>query len=67
VALLYGADALTRVEDAAGLAQFVASMLDDPQRRRRARENAAAVVQRHADLPDRTAETLLALLPPAAA
>jgi hypothetical protein len=24
-------------------------------------------VQRHADLPDRTAETLLALLPPAAA
>jgi 3-deoxy-D-manno-octulosonic-acid transferase len=67
VALLYGADALTRVEDAAGLAQFVASMLDDPQRWRRARENAAAVVQRHADLPDRTAETLLALLPPAAA
>jgi 3-deoxy-D-manno-octulosonic-acid transferase len=63
VALLRDAGGLTEVADAAGLAAFVSAMLDDPARRARAGELAAASVSRHADLPDVTAGRLLALLP----
>jgi 3-deoxy-D-manno-octulosonic-acid transferase len=62
VALLRQAGALTEVADATGLARFVTTMLDDRDQRRRAGEAAAAVVQRHADLPTQTADTLLSLL-----
>ncbi|MFL5254225.1 MAG: 3-deoxy-D-manno-octulosonic acid transferase [Rhodopila sp.] len=65
VALLRQAGGLMEVADAEGLAGFVAAMLDDPALRAQLGERAAASAQRHADLPDRTAETLLSLLPPA--
>ncbi len=65
VALLREAGALTQVADVPALAAFVSAMLDDPAERRQVGERAAAVVQRHADLPARTAETLLSLLRPA--
>jgi 3-deoxy-D-manno-octulosonic-acid transferase len=63
VALLREAGGLTEVADAAGLAAFVSAMLDDPARRVRVGEQAAASSGRHADLPVITAERLLALLP----
>jgi 3-deoxy-D-manno-octulosonic-acid transferase len=62
VGLLREAGGLVDVVDAAGLARFVTAMLDNPEQRRRLGEHAAAAVRRHADLPDRTAETLLSLL-----
>ena len=63
VALLRETGGLTEVADAAGLAGFVSAMLDDPARRVRVGEQAAASLGRHADLPDLSAERLLALLP----
>jgi 3-deoxy-D-manno-octulosonic-acid transferase len=63
VALLREADGLTEVADAVGLAGFVSAMLDDPARRVRVGEQAAASLGRHADLPDLSARRLLALLP----
>jgi 3-deoxy-D-manno-octulosonic-acid transferase len=63
VALLREAGGLVEVADAASLARFVSGMLDNPDQRRRLGEHAAASVRRHADLPARTAETLLSLLP----
>jgi 3-deoxy-D-manno-octulosonic-acid transferase len=63
VALLRDAGALVEVADAAALAVFVSAMLDDPARRIRLGEQAAASVRRHADLAERTAETLLSMLP----
>ena len=63
VALLRGAGGLVDVADSAALAHFVSEMLDNPDRRRQQGEQAAAAVRRHADLPARTAETLLSLLP----
>ena len=62
VALLHRAGALTRVTNAASLADFVATMLSEPDRRRQAGDNAAAAVLGYEDLPARTAEALLALL-----
>ena len=62
VALLRDAGALEEVADAAALAGFVSAMLDDPARRARLGAQAAAVVCRHADLAERTAETLLSML-----
>lgn len=62
VALLKQAEALVEVADAAGLARFVAGMLENPEQRRRLGEHAAATVRRHEDLPVRSAETLLSLL-----
>ena len=62
VALLREAGGLAEVADAAALARFVSGMLDNPDQRRRLGEHAATSVRRHADLPDRTAETLLSLL-----
>jgi 3-deoxy-D-manno-octulosonic-acid transferase len=66
VALLREAGGLVEVADAASLASFVSGMLDNPGQRRRLGEHAAASVRRHADLPARTAETLLSLLPASA-
>jgi 3-deoxy-D-manno-octulosonic-acid transferase len=63
VALLRAAGGLVEVADGAGLARFVSGLLDDPERRERIGAQAAAVVTRHADLPARSAETLLSLLP----
>jgi 3-deoxy-D-manno-octulosonic-acid transferase len=65
VALLKDADGLVEVADAAALARFVARMLDNPAQRERLAANAAATVRRHADLPARTADRLLSLLPEA--
>lgn len=62
VGLLREAGGLVTVADAPALAEFVSAMLDDPGRRLRMGEAAASVTQRHADLPARTAETLLSLL-----
>jgi 3-deoxy-D-manno-octulosonic-acid transferase len=64
-ALLRAAGGLTDVADAAGLARFVAAMLDDPEQRRRLGEQAAAAVRRYGDLPARSAAALLSLLPSA--
>jgi 3-deoxy-D-manno-octulosonic-acid transferase len=63
VALLRDEAGLVEVADARALARFVSAMLDDPDRCRRLGEQAQATVHRHADLPDRTAEALLSLLP----
>ena len=63
LALLRDAGGLVDVANQAALTRFVVAMLDNPDRRRRLGEHAAAVVRRHADLPARTAETLLSLLP----
>ena len=63
VEALAAAGALTRVADAAGLADWVAMMLDDPAQRTGAGEAGMAAARRHADLPMRTAEALLALMP----
>ncbi len=63
LALLRGAGGLVDVADQAALTRFVSVMLDNPDQRSRLGEQAAAAVRRHADLPARTAETLLSLLP----
>jgi len=62
VSLLREAGALEQVADANALAAFVCAMLADPARRARMGEQAAAVVHRHEDLPNRTARSLLALM-----
>ncbi|HVZ06969.1 3-deoxy-D-manno-octulosonic acid transferase [Rhodopila sp.] len=63
VSVLEQAGGLRRVANGPDLAAFVRAMLADPDARRRMGERAAAVIQRHADLPARTAEALLALMP----
>jgi 3-deoxy-D-manno-octulosonic-acid transferase len=63
VALLRDAGGLVEVANGAALTQFVAAMLDSPDQCRRLGQHAAASVCRHADLPARTAEALLSLLP----
>ncbi|MBS0560172.1 MAG: 3-deoxy-D-manno-octulosonic acid transferase [Proteobacteria bacterium] len=65
VAALEGAGALARPADAGELAGWVDAMLCDPAAREAAGRAAAAVASKDADLPDRTAAALLALLPPA--
>jgi 3-deoxy-D-manno-octulosonic-acid transferase len=62
VALLKQAEGLVEVADESALGDFVSAMLDDPARRTRLGEQAAAAVRHHADLAERTAETLLSLL-----
>ena len=64
VAVLEQAGGLQRVTDAATLAKFVRAMLSDPVRRQDMGSRANAVIQRHANLPARTAEALLAMMPP---
>jgi 3-deoxy-D-manno-octulosonic-acid transferase len=63
VALLRDAGGLIEVKDASALTRFVATMLDDPDQRIGLGQHASSTVRRHADLPERTAETLLSLLP----
>jgi 3-deoxy-D-manno-octulosonic-acid transferase len=63
VALLCGVGGLVEVANETDLARFVSTMLDTPDVRRRLGELAADAVRRHADLPARTAEVLLSLLP----
>jgi 3-deoxy-D-manno-octulosonic-acid transferase len=63
IALLREAGSLVETADPAGLAHFVRAMLNDPVRRGRMGQLASAVVLRHQDLPARTAQALLALLP----
>ncbi len=64
VQALETAGTLTRVADAPALALWVAYMLADPARRAAAGAAGIAAAARWADLPDRTAQALLALLPP---
>jgi 3-deoxy-D-manno-octulosonic-acid transferase len=64
VALLRDAGGLVRIDDPAALARFVRAMLDNPGQRRGMGEHAAASIRRYADLPARSAEALLSLLPP---
>jgi 3-deoxy-D-manno-octulosonic-acid transferase len=63
VALLRDAGGLVDVLDAAALARFVSAMLEHPDQRQRLGAHAAASVRRYADLPARSAEALLSLLP----
>ncbi|HME24542.1 MAG TPA: 3-deoxy-D-manno-octulosonic acid transferase [Acetobacteraceae bacterium] len=62
VAMLRDAGALTVVASAAELARWVDGLLRDPARRQAMGEAAAAAVQRHGDLPGRTAAALIELL-----
>ena len=62
IALLRDAGGLVQVTDHAGLATFVSAMLHNPDQQHRMGQQAAASIGRHADLPARTAEALLALL-----
>ncbi len=62
VTLLRAAGGLADVADAGALAGFVTAMLADPARRRDMGCRAAAAVQRHGDLAERTAAALLELL-----
>lgn len=63
IGLLRDAGALADVRDPSTLARFVSTMLQHPDQRRQLGQRAEASVRRHADLPDRTAEAMLALLP----
>lgn len=56
------ADALIRVEDTAGLASAVGTLLDDPQMRMRRANAAERVVSRSGQATEITSTTLLALL-----
>src|SRR4029077_6457619 len=61
VAMLRAAGGLTVVADAAELARWVDALLRDPARGQAMAEAAAATVQRHGDLPRRTAAALIEL------
>lgn len=63
VALLRDAGGLVTIADEAALARFVAAMIDNPDQRGRLAEHAAASVRSQMDLPERSAEALLSLLP----
>jgi 3-deoxy-D-manno-octulosonic-acid transferase len=63
VGLLRDAGGLVDVADSAALVRFVSAMLDNPGERHRLGEHAAASVRRYSDLPARSAEALLSLLP----
>ena len=63
VALLRTAGGLIEVPDPASLGKVVSNLLHDPNQRDAMGRQAAAAVGRHAGLPARTAEALLALLP----
>ena len=62
VARLLAAGGLVRVEDGAGLAAWVDSMLRDPARREQAGEVVRGVADGESALPDRVAKALLELL-----
>ena len=60
--LLREADAMREVPTPAELAAFVSEMLDHPDRARAMGERAAAIAERHVDLPDRAAAAILSLI-----
>jgi 3-deoxy-D-manno-octulosonic-acid transferase len=62
VAMLHAAGGLTVVRDAAELADWVGGLLREPARRQAMGDAACTAVQRHGDLPRRTAAALLELL-----
>ena len=62
VAMLRDAGGLTVVRDATELARWVDGLLRDPARRQAMGQAAVAAVQRHGDLPRRTAAALIELL-----
>jgi 3-deoxy-D-manno-octulosonic-acid transferase len=62
VAMLRTAGGLTVVRDAGELGRWANGLFRDPERRREMGEAAAAALQRHGDLPRRTAAALLELL-----
>ena len=62
VAMLRAAGGLTVVRDATQLARWVNRLLCDPARQKAMGEAAAAAVQRHGELPQRTAAALIELL-----
>jgi len=62
VEMLRAAGALTVVRDAADLAQWVDTLLRNPSQQRAIGEAASGAVQRHEDLPRRTATALLELM-----
>ena len=64
VQALEAAGALIRLADAPALTAWIAAMLTDPARRAAAGAAGIAAAARWADLPERTAQALLALLPP---
>jgi 3-deoxy-D-manno-octulosonic-acid transferase len=63
VPMLRKAGGLTIVQDASELTHWVGELLRDSKRRKAMADAAAAAVQRHGDLPRRTAAALLELLP----
>jgi 3-deoxy-D-manno-octulosonic-acid transferase len=63
VSVLEQAGALTRVENAAALAEWVAALLADPARRERVGEGGIRAAQGFAGLPVRVAGMICALLP----
>jgi 3-deoxy-D-manno-octulosonic-acid transferase len=62
VAMLSAAGGLSVVPDAAELGRWIGGLLRDPARGRAMGRAAAAAVERHGDLPHRTAAVLLELL-----
>jgi len=62
VAMLHAAGGLTVVHNEAELARWADGSLRDPDRRQTIGQAAAAAVQRHGDLPRRTAAALIGLL-----
>ena len=62
VEMLRAAGGLSVVRDAADSTHWVDGLLRDPSRRHAMGQNAVGVVQRHGDLPRRTADALIELL-----
>ncbi len=63
IALLRAADGLAIVAGEAELARFVCAMIENPKRRAGIADRAKATILRQMDLPERSAEALLSLLP----
>ena len=63
VELLRSAGGIVTVADESELARFVGTMIDDRKQRECLARHAAASVRRQIDLPERSAEGLLSLLP----
>ena len=60
--LLRDSDAMRAVPTPEALAAFVSEMLDHPDRAQAMGQRAAAIAERHVDLPDRAAATILSLI-----
>ncbi len=60
--LLREADAMREIPTPDALAAFVSEMLDHPDRAQAMGQRAAAIAERHVDLPDRAAAAILSLI-----